>query len=205
MSLSTSCGRASTPTGRVRRSSASTASCATTVSTSSTARSRASSVSACPTCPTSCRRRGGDMTTHEKVAAVVVGAVPAGSVYADTLSRAGKKVVVLEFGPDWDNNDLISSEIWGRRIKHAPRYQLAGKNPPGHGNNAGWGTGGSMLHWFANMPRLMPNDFKVKSQYGKGLDWPISYEDLMPYFDQVAQDVGVSGDDKAESRWRPAG
>jgi choline dehydrogenase-like flavoprotein len=145
------------------------------------------------------------MATHEKVDAVIVGAGPAGSVYADTLSRAGKKVVVLEFGPDWDNNDLISSEIWGRRIKHAPRFQLAGQNPAGHGSNAGWGTGGSMLHWFANMPRLMPNDFKVKSQYGKGIDWPISYDDLAPYFDRVAQDVGVSGDDAQEARWRPAG
>jgi choline dehydrogenase-like flavoprotein len=133
------------------------------------------------------------MATHEKVDAVIVGAGPAGSVYADTLSRAGKKVVVLEFGPDWDNNDLISSEIWGRRIKHAPRFQLAGQNPAGHGSNAGWGTGGSMLHWFANMPRLMPNDFKVKSQYGKGIDWPISYDDLAPWYDKTEKLIGVSG------------
>jgi choline dehydrogenase-like flavoprotein len=143
------------------------------------------------------------MATHEKVDVVVVGAGPAGSIFADVLARAGKKAVVLEFGPDWNDNELVSSEIWGRRIKHAPQFQLAGRHNPGHGSNAGWGTGGSMLHWFANFPRLMPIDFKVKSLYGKGLDWPISYEDLSPYYDRIAADIGVSGDAAQERRWHP--
>ena len=47
-----------------------------------------------------------------------------------------------------------------------------------------------MLHWFANFPRLHPVDFKVKSQYGKGLDWPISYEDLSPWYDSIAEQIG---------------
>jgi choline dehydrogenase-like flavoprotein len=51
----------------------------------------------------------------------------------------------------------------------------------------------------------MPNDFKVKTQHGKGLDWPIDYSDVAPYWDRVARDVGVSGDAKAEEIWRPAG
>ena len=49
----------------------------------------------------------------------------------------------------------------------------------------------------------MPNDFKVKSQYGKGLDWPISYEELSPYYDRIAEAIGVSGDAAAERRWHP--
>ena len=184
------CASASIRTGRARRRSRrSTTRSAPTASTSSTARSRASSASACRTCPTSCRRRGGDMATQEKVDVAIIGAGPAGSIFADELTRAGKKVVVLEFGPGLaTTTSSISSEIWGRRIKHAPRFQLAGRHNPGHGSNAGWGTGGSMLHWFANMPRLMPNDFKVKSQYGKGLDWPISYDELSPYYDRIAED-----------------
>lgn len=143
------------------------------------------------------------MAQHEKVDVVVVGAGPAGSIYADQMTRAGKSVVILEFGPDWDNNDFISSEIWGKRIKHAPRFELAGKNNPGHGSNAGWGTGGSMSHYYANFPRMLQNDFKVKSRHGKGIDWPISYEDLAPYYDRVAHDLGVSGDAEQERRWRP--
>jgi choline dehydrogenase-like flavoprotein len=145
------------------------------------------------------------MATQEKVDVAIVGAGPSGSIFADILARAGKKVVVLEFGPDWDYKQFVSSEIWGKRLKHAPSFQLAGKNNPGHGSNAGWGTGGAMIHFFANWPRLHPNDFKVKSQYGKGLDWPISYDDLLPYYDRIAEDVGISGDAAAEKRWYPVG
>src|SRR5580704_6408569 len=59
------------------------------------------------------------MATNEKVDVVVVGAGASGSVYAAVLAKQGKKVVVLEQGPDWQLSDLISSDIWGRRVKPA--------------------------------------------------------------------------------------
>ena len=62
-----------------------------------------------------------------------------------------------------------------------------------------------MIHFFANWPRLHPDDFRVKSQYGKGLDWPISYDELSPYYDRIADDIGVSGNAAAERRWYPIG
>ena len=143
---------------------------------------------------------------NEKVDVVIVGAGASGSVYAAVLAKAGKKVVLLEAGPDWQLSDLISSDFWGRRIKPAgPPFLLEGKNPFGYVYQAGWGVGGAALHYFANFPRLMPTDFKVKSEHGKGLDWPINYTDVAPYYDKVARDVGVSGDAKAEEIWRPAG
>jgi choline dehydrogenase-like flavoprotein len=143
---------------------------------------------------------------NEKVDVVIVGAGASGSVYAAVLAKAGKKVVLLEAGPDWQLSDLISSDFWGRRIKPAgPPFLLEGKNPFGYVYQAGWGVGGAALHYFANFPRLMPTDFKVKTEHGKGLDWPINYTDVAPYYDKVARDVGVSGDAKAEEIWRPAG
>jgi choline dehydrogenase-like flavoprotein len=143
---------------------------------------------------------------NEKVDVVIVGAGASGSVYAAIMASAGKKVVLLEAGPDWQLGDLISSDFWGRRIKPAgPPFLLEGKNPFGYVYQAGWGVGGAALHYFANFPRLMPNDFKVKSEHGKGLDWPINYSDVAPFYDKVARDVGVSGDAKAEEIWRPAG
>ena len=143
---------------------------------------------------------------NEKVDVVIVGAGASGSVFAAVLAKAGKKVVILEQGPDWQLSDLISSDFWGRRIKPAGGpFLLEGKNPFGYVYQAGWGVGGAALHYFANFPRLLPNDFKIKSEHGRALDWPISYEDVAPYYDKVAQDVGVSGDAKAEEIWRPAG
>jgi choline dehydrogenase-like flavoprotein len=142
---------------------------------------------------------------NEKVDAVIVGAGASGSVYASILAQAGKKVVLLETGPDWHLPDLISSDIWGRRLKPVAPVILDGKNPFAYVNQAGWGVGGAALHYFANYPRYLPTDFKIKSDYGRAHDWPISYDDLAPFFDRVADEIGVSGDAKAEERWRPAG
>src|SRR5215831_3442418 len=143
---------------------------------------------------------------NEKVDVVIVGAGASGSVYAAVLAKAGKKVVVLEQGPDWQLTDLISSDLWGRRIKPASGpFLLEGKNSYGYVYQAGWGVGGAALHYFANFPRLLPNDFKMKSEHNRAHDWPIAYEHVAPYYDKVADDVGVSGDANAEEIWRPAG
>ena len=67
---------------------------------------------------------------NEKVDVVIVGAGASGSTYAAVLAKAGKKVVVLEQGPDWQLSDLISSDFWGRRVKPAGApFLLEGKNP----------------------------------------------------------------------------
>jgi choline dehydrogenase-like flavoprotein len=82
---------------------------------------------------------------NEKVDAVIVGAGASGSVFAAVLAKAGKKVVLLEQGPDWQLSDLISSDFWGRRIKPASGpFLLEGKNPFGYVYQAGWGVGGAV-------------------------------------------------------------
>ena len=91
------------------------------------------------------------MATNEKVDVVIVGAGASGSVYASVLAKAGKKVVLLDSGPDWELSDLISSEIWGRRLKPAGApIILEGKNPMAYAAQGGWGVGGAALHYFAN-------------------------------------------------------
>jgi choline dehydrogenase-like flavoprotein len=146
------------------------------------------------------------MATHEKVDIAIVGAGASGSVFAAVMAAQGKKVVILEQGPDWQLSDLISSDIWGRRIKPAGGpFILEGRHRVSYGNQGGWGVGGAALHYFANFPRLLPSDFHIKSTHGRAHDWPIAYEDVAPYYDKVARDLGVSGDAKAEEVWRPAG
>src|SRR5476651_1152905 len=97
---------------------------------SSMAPSKASRSSACPTCRTSCRKGSGRMANFPKVDVVIVGGGAAGCLIAAKLGQKGKKVVILEQGPAWEPTDLISSQIWNRRLKWAGApVQLAGKNP----------------------------------------------------------------------------
>jgi choline dehydrogenase-like flavoprotein len=146
------------------------------------------------------------MATQEKVDVVIVGAGASGSTYAAVLAKAGRKVVVMDNGPDWHTSDLISSDIWGRRIKPAGApFILEGKNLVSMGAQGGWGVGGAALHYYANFPRLLPTDFRIKSEHGRAHDWPISYQDVAPFYDRIAQEIGVSGDAAAEEIWRPKG
>ncbi len=142
---------------------------------------------------------------NEKVDLAIVGGGAAGILLAAKLSEVGKKVVVLEQGPPFAMRDLVSSDIWARRLKWGgPPVISEGRNPVGFNFNVGWGVGGAALHHYAAWPRLHPEDFRMKSLYGRGLDWPISYDDLRPYYDKIQREVGLSGDHIAEV-WRPVG
>lgn len=53
--------------------------------------------------------------------------------------------------------------------------------------------GGTTLHWLGTCLRMLPNDFAMQSTYGRGVDWPLSYDDLKPYYERAEWDViGVS-------------
>ena len=128
-----------------------------------------------------------------------------GCSLAAQLAEAGHAVLLLEAGPARRNEDLVSSALWARRLKWggSPVIEL-GDKPVGHAFNAGFGTGGSALHHYAVWPRLHPEDFHLRSEFGRGLDWPLTYDDLRPYYDAVQAEVGIAGD-AAQERWRPAG
>ncbi|WP_052134801.1 GMC oxidoreductase [Sphingomonas sp. 37zxx] len=56
-----------------------------------------------------------------------------------------------------------------------------------------WGFGGGTNCWFAQTPRFLPSDFRTKTLYGIGDDWPLDYAALEPYY-QLAEDfMGISG------------
>ena len=52
--------------------------------------------------------------------------------------------------------------------------------------------GGTMLHWLATCLRMVPNDFEQQSRYGKGVDWPISYDELRAHYARAEFELGVS-------------
>jgi choline dehydrogenase-like flavoprotein len=55
------------------------------------------------------------------------------------------------------------------------------------------GPGGTTLHWLGSTPRMLPNDFRMKTLYGRGMDWPISYDDIKPFYEMAEFEIGVSG------------
>lgn len=54
-------------------------------------------------------------------------------------------------------------------------------------------VGGAMWHWQGIAIRMIPNDFKMKTKYGIGRDWPIAYSDLEPWYVQAEHEMGVAG------------
>ena len=54
--------------------------------------------------------------------------------------------------------------------------------------------GGTTMHWEAKVLRLLPEDFEMASRYGQGLDWPIGYDDLEPFYRDAEREIGVSAD-----------
>lgn len=131
------------------------------------------------------------------------------------LSKAGYKVVVLEKGPWLKTSDFTKDEMTAtRRDAYMPnleeeRHVVEKQNSKGEWNAKNtadgggdmWNgncVGGSSNFMSAYFHRLKPKDFKLKSTYGpiEGaniVDWPISYEDLEPYYTKVESIIGVSG------------
>ncbi|HEY5719371.1 MAG TPA: GMC family oxidoreductase N-terminal domain-containing protein, partial [Gammaproteobacteria bacterium] len=137
------------------------------------------------------------------VEVVIVGAGAAAGVFAATLAGAGRSVLLLEAGPARTLQQLVSSQLWARRLRWggAPVFE-SGAQPIGHAFYAGWGTGGAALHHHGIWPRLHPDDFRLRSRFGRGLDWPFGYDELRPWYDRVQLEVGLAGDAAAEV-WRP--
>ncbi len=132
---------------------------------------------------------------HEEVDYCIVGVGSAGGVLLQRLARAGFKVVGLEAGPFWDTErDWVSDEKGSHELYWEDLRITGGSHPLALGaNNSGRGVGGGSVHWAAFTPRLHPSDFRVFSQDGVGADWPISYWDLKPYYEQIELEMPVSG------------
>ncbi|MEL7372330.1 MAG: GMC family oxidoreductase, partial [Myxococcota bacterium] len=58
--------------------------------------------------------------------------------------------------------------------------------------------GGTSMHLEAKTPRMIPEDFAMKTRYGCGPDWPLNYEELEPYYRAAEREIGVSADVEAQ-------
>jgi choline dehydrogenase-like flavoprotein len=144
----------------------------------------------------------------------IIGSGAGGGMAAHALTKAGARVIMLEAGPEWwstKNSAMLlpthASMRRGRSTKTRPfgefdacdgGWDIEGE-PYTHapGSRFDWWRarmlGGRTNHWGRISLRFGPDDFKGKSKDGLGDDWPISYEDVKPYYDRVDELIGIFG------------
>ncbi len=163
---------------------------------------------------------------------VVIGSGAAGGMAATQLCLKGLKVLMLERGPkfniatDFDHHMKPYDFPFRGTIKPSERamysYVANAWNKkhfvnelenPYTGKKFAWvraqAVGGKSLHWGLVSLRFSPRDFKAASYDGVGTDWPISYEDVEPYYSKVEDWIGVAGhpdhlENNPDSHYLPA-
>lgn len=150
------------------------------------------------------------MSSPNSADVVIVGSGIAASQIAQKLSKAGIDVLMLEAGSRIERwrvvenyrNTAYKGDFQSPYppSEHAPHpfYSptndyLIQRGPEPY--KAGYlrVAGGTTWHWSAQSWRLLPNDMKLQSTYGVGRDWPISYDELEPYYYESEVEMGVGG------------
>lgn len=158
---------------------------------------------------------------HPKVDMVTMGGGWTAAIFAQKLTEAGVEIVSLEQGPaQWTNPDFshnhdslryenlyammhnIGRESWTWRPNATapalPMRQYGAFHP-------GQGVGGAAVHWTAQLWRFFQSDFRYRThhveRYGEAAlpagntvqDWPVTYDELEPYYDAFEYDIGAGG------------
>lgn len=145
---------------------------------------------------------------------IIVGSGAGGGMAAYALTRAGIRCLLLEAGRTYDpaENNMLGQEHEaplrgvGTTDKPFGFYDATidgGWQVPGEPYTLAKGTkyewwrarmlGGRTNHWARHVPRFGPYDFKPYSRDGLGVDWPISYDDVAPWYDRTEEIVGIWG------------
>ena len=141
---------------------------------------------------------------NSPVDVLVIGAGASGGAFTWSLADAGIDVMCLDQGgwvrlEDYPTH-LEDWEIHRQTDYHPdPNFRRSAVDYPVNDQDSPIAplmynaVGGSTIHWSAHFPRLHPSDFRVKTLDGVADDWPVSYQQLEPYFDLNDQITGVSG------------
>lgn len=122
--------------------------------------------------------------------AVVVGSgFGSGFFLHRALEKRRMKVLVVEWG------DYLTPE---QKLAQRRYSDIVDKDTYTSPNDKPWrftiGYGGGTNCWYGQAPRLHPSDFRLKSLYGVGVDWPIGYDELEPYYAGAEEIMSISGD-----------
>ena len=144
------------------------------------------------------------ITSTEPPDALIIGAGASGGVVARRLAEAGMSVVCLEQGRWHDRSEYRGAELdWEltarKQWSGSPNIRGRAEDYPVDDTDSDMsplmfaGVGGSMLQFAGAWPRMLPSDFRVRSLDGVADDWPLSYEELRPFYERSDRQIGVSG------------
>lgn len=150
---------------------------------------------------------------------VVVGSGMLGAQVAFEVASAGKSVILLEAGPntpDWKlTENFRNSPRKGNlndpfgSLAYAPNTWTPGYVDADIDADAIPGTirsvGGSGRHWTGVAWRLLPEEMKMRSNFGVGRDWAIDYDELEPYYTDADYLIGVTGVTESDDSGRGLG
>ncbi|MFL5321553.1 MAG: GMC family oxidoreductase [Myxococcaceae bacterium] len=143
-----------------------------------------------------------------EVEVCIIGSGAGGGPMALTLARAGIKVLVLEKGAHYQKDDFVHDEILNSRRNFfmplpwdEPHLFKTEGSEKFQRSNEAWTAncvGGGTVHMSGYFYRMKPLDFRLRSELGavegaNVVDWPISYQELAPFYDQAEEELGVSG------------
>lgn len=135
---------------------------------------------------------------------IIVGSGAAGAASAWRLCQKGYKVACLERGKELDASEYpTTSSNWETKKQKEfnpvtsvrqgySDYPVEDQNSPIAICNFN-AVGGSTILYSGHFPRFQPRDFKIKSNDGLSEDWPITYNELKPYFELNEEEMSVSG------------
>ncbi|MEK8091603.1 GMC family oxidoreductase [Methylocystis sp. IM3] len=131
----------------------------------------------------------------DEVDFLIVGAGAGGATLGCRLAEKGFSIVILDAGPFWRPLDDFASDELAQQILYWTDDRIVGGNDPISlgGNNSGRGVGGSTVHFSMIALRFRPEWFKSRSKLDYGFDWPISYEEIAPYYEEAEEALKVAG------------
>src|SRR5258708_22735796 len=158
------------------------------------------------------RQKRVTMANSHSADVVVVGGGVGGGLVAHELALAGASVILLEAGPRIPRWQIVEnfrnssakadfatpypSTSYAPHPEYSPANNyLIQKGAYPYNSQYVRLVGGTTWHWAAATWRLLPSDFRLKTMYGVGRDWPIPYEAIEPWYYAAEVQLGVSGPD----------